>query len=239
MAIQKKFLLRYRGDGHVRFQLPEPCCQAGAANLLTTKLSEIGGIRSVRVYRSQRKLSIRYDESVCGFNHLAVRLYHVVAELEQQGMFETPLADKAKKSILNIGQRLQKTHVGGWFREKYQAGKEPLQAAKIVGKLGVKGPKALIKDPEKATIDFLNDVLVLYLIKTHWTRITQEWLVRPFVHRYEWMALFYMFSYWSAPADPNSYMPGAAAACLAAHRFVFPVQDYPAHGNREPNPQKL
>jgi hypothetical protein len=62
-----------------------------------------------------------------------------------------------------------------------------------VGKIGTKGPKALFKDPEKATIDFLNDVLVLYLIKTHWTRITQEWLVKPIVHRYEWMAVFYLF----------------------------------------------
>ncbi|BBL59340.1 hypothetical protein [Methylomonas koyamae] len=193
MAIQKQFLLRYRGDGHVRFQLPEPACQAEVAKLLAAKLVEIDGVRSARLYRSQRKLSIRYDDAVCGFNQLAIRLSGIVAELEQQGLFETPLADKAKKSILNIGQRLQKTHVGGWFREKYQAGKETLQAAKIVGKLGVKGPKALIKDPEKATIDFLNDVLVLYLIKTHWTRITQEWLVRPFVYRYEWMALFYMF----------------------------------------------
>ncbi|ANE54984.1 hypothetical protein [Methylomonas sp. DH-1] len=193
MAIQKQFLLRYRGDGHVRFQLPEPACQAEVAKLLAAKLVEIDGVRSARLYRSQRKLSIRYDDAVCGFNQLAVRLSRIVTELEQQGLFETPLADKAKKSILNIGQRLQKTHVGGWFREKYQAGKETLQAAKIVGKLGVKGPKALIKDPEKATIDFLNDVLVLYLIKTHWTRITQEWLVRPFVYRYEWMALFYMF----------------------------------------------
>ncbi len=177
----------------MRFQLPEPACQAEVAKLLAAKLVEIDGVRSARLYRSQRKLSIRYDDAVCGFNQLAVRLSRIVTELEQQGLFETPLADKAKKSILNIGQRLQKTHVGGWFREKYQAGKETLQAAKIVGKLGVKGPKALIKDPEKATIDFLNDVLVLYLIKTHWTRITQEWLVRPFVYRYEWMALFYMF----------------------------------------------
>ncbi|TPQ27015.1 hypothetical protein PL263_08110 [Methylomonas sp. EFPC3] len=193
MAIQKQFLLRYRGDGHVRFQLPVSACQAEAARQLTLKLSETGGVRSVRLYRNQRKLSIRYNESVCGFNQLAVCLYRVVAELEQQGLFETPLADKAKKSMLDISQRFKQTRVGGWFREKYQAGRETLQAAKIVGKLGVKGPKALIKDPEKATIDFLNDVLVLYLIKTHWTRITQEWLVRPFVHRYEWMALFYMF----------------------------------------------
>jgi len=193
MAIQKQFLLRYRGDGHVRFQVPESACQAEAARQLVAKLVELDGVRSVRLYRSQRKLSIRYQESGCGFNQLAVRLARIVAELEQQGLFETPLADKAKKSMLNIGQRLRNTHVGGWFREKYQAGRETLQAAKIVGKLGVKGPKALIKDPEKATIDFLNDVLVLYLIKTHWTRITQEWLVRPFVYRYEWMAVFYMF----------------------------------------------
>jgi hypothetical protein len=42
-------------------------------------------------------------------------------------------------------------------------------------------------------IDFFNDILVLFLIKLHWTNITQQWLLKPLKYRYEWMALFYMF----------------------------------------------
>jgi len=194
MAIQKEFVLRYRNDGHVRFQMPSPACQPTVAALISDKLAAVNGVKAVKLYRGQGKLSIRYDEMVCSFSGLATQLFQILAELEQQGHFESkPLAEQAKKSVLGIKKRLKRTRIGGWFNQKYQAGKETVQAAKIIGKLGTKGPKALIKDPEKATIDFLNDVLVLYLIKTHWTRITQEWLVKPIAHRYEWMAVFYMF----------------------------------------------
>lgn len=194
MAIQKEFQLRYRRDGHVRFQVPAPACEQTVAGLLSEKLAAVKGVSSVNLYRGQRKLSIRYDEAALGFIDLAKQLSQILAELEHQGYFEhKPLIEKARKSALGIKKRLKQTRVGTWFSDKFQAGKETLQAAKIVGKLGIKGPKALIKDPEKATLDFLNDVLVLYLIKTHWARITQEWLVKPFVHRYEWMAVFYLF----------------------------------------------
>lgn len=194
MAIQKEFVLRYRNDGHVRFQVPPPACQPIVAALISEKLAVINGVKVVKLYRGQGKLSIRYDEMVCGFSGLATQLFQILAELEQQGHFESkPLVEQAKKSVLGIKKRLKHTRIGGWLNQKYQAGKETVQAAKIIGKLGTNGPKALIKNPEKATIDFLNDVLVLYLIKTHWTRITQEWLVKPIVHRYEWMAVFYMF----------------------------------------------
>ncbi|OAI01822.1 hypothetical protein [Methylomonas methanica] len=194
MAIQKEFVLRYRHDGHVRFQVPTQACQPTVATLISTKLGAIRGVQSVSLYRGQGKLSIRYDQAICGFTSVATQLFQILAELEQQGYFDSkPLAEKAKKSVLGIKMRLKGTRIGGWFNDKYQAGKETVQAAKIIGKVSTKGPKALFKDPEKATIDFLNDVLVLYLIKTHWTRITQEWLVKPIVHRYEWMAVFYMF----------------------------------------------
>ncbi|WP_446810534.1 hypothetical protein ACH50O_02785 [Methylomonas sp. 2BW1-5-20] len=194
MAIQKEFVLRYRHDGHVRFQVPAQACQPAIAALISDKVSVLSGVQSVHLYRGQRKLSIRYDETICGFTSLATQLFRILAELERHGHFESkPLAEQAKKSVLGIKKRWKSTRIGGWFNQKYQAGKETVQAAKIIGKISTKGPKALFKDPEKATIDFLNDVLVLYLIKTHWTRITQEWLVKPIVHRYEWMAVFYMF----------------------------------------------
>lgn len=194
MAIQKEFQLRYRHDGHVRFQVPIRACDAVVAGLLTEKLAAVAGVSSVNLYRNQRKLSIRYNEKTCGFIDLARQLSDILAELEGHGHFESkPLIEKAKKSALGLKKRLKQTAIGSWLKNKFQAGKETVQAATIIGKLGIKGPKALIKDPEKATLDFLNDVLVLYLIKTHWTRITQEWLVRPFVHRYEWLATFYLF----------------------------------------------
>lgn len=191
MAIQKEFLLRYRHDGHVRFQIPSRLCEAAVAKLISDNIAAIDGIYSVRLYRGQQKLSIRYDEYVCDFNLLAKQLSEVLSDLEQQGWFEAKAVVESGK--LRLKNKLNQNRISRWFGEKYQAAQETAQAAKLLGKLGSKGPKALINDPEKAIIDFLNDILVLYLIRVHWTRITQEWLVRPFVYRYEWMAVFYLF----------------------------------------------
>ncbi len=191
MAIQKEFLLRYRHDGHVRFQIPARLCESAVAKLISDHVAAIDGVYSVRLYRGQQKLSIRYDEQSLNFITLARRLSHVLGDLEQQGWFEAKAIVESGKS--GITYRLKQNRISRWFGEKYQAAQETAQAAKLLGKLSTKGPKALINDPEKAIIDFLNDILVLYLIRVHWTRITQEWLVRPFVYRYEWMAVFYLF----------------------------------------------
>jgi hypothetical protein len=193
MAIQQEFLLRYRGDGHVRFQVPQRVCQPAVAELITDKLTAVNGVFAVSLFRGQGKLSIRYDDAVFDFTGLAKQLSLILTELERQGHFESKPVEKAKEVAVGLKKQLKRTAIGNWFGKKYQAGKETLQAAKIVGKLSSKGPKALFKDPEKAAIDFLNDVLVLYLIKTHWTRITQQWLLRPLVYRYEWLAVFYLF----------------------------------------------
>ncbi|WP_347989389.1 hypothetical protein [Methylomonas sp. AM2-LC] len=194
MTIQKEFVLRYRDNEHVRFQIPPRACEKKIAQLLTEQILAIKGVYSVHLYRSQNKLSIRFHSSICTFSELAKQLFQILTELESQGWFESQkqlVLPKPGRSKLK--QRLKSTRISRWFGEKYQAAKETFQAVKIVGKLTTKGPRALIRDPEKATIDFLNDILVLYLIKAHWTRITQEWLVRPFVYRYEWLATFYMF----------------------------------------------
>jgi hypothetical protein len=191
MAIQKEFVLRYRRDGHVRFQIPSRLCEAAVAKLLSDNVVAIDGVYSVRVYRGQKKLSIRYDEQACDFKTLARQLSQVLDKLEQQGWFSANAVVESGKASLK--HKLKQSRVSRWFGEKYQAAQETAQAAKLLGKLGTKGPKALLKDPEKAIIDFLNDILVLYLIRVHWTRITQEWLVRPLVYRYEWMAVFYLF----------------------------------------------
>jgi len=191
MAIQKQFVLRYRDEGHIRFQIPSKLCEAVVAKRLSDQIAAIDGVYSVGLYRGQQKLAIRYNESILDFKSLAQRLFNLLAGLEQEGWFaENAIVESGSHRVV---KKIKQSQVSHWLGEKYQAAKETVQAAKLLGKLSSKGPTALIKDPEKAVIDFLNDVLVLYLIKIHWTRITQEWLVRPFVYRYEWMAVFYLF----------------------------------------------
>jgi hypothetical protein len=56
------------------------------------------------------------------------------------------------------------------------------------------GTRLLARFPvkESTVVEFLNDALVLFLIKLHWHMITQHWLREPWRYRYEWMAAIYM-----------------------------------------------
>jgi hypothetical protein len=120
-------------------------------------------------------------------------LFHLLADLEKKGALKPKPVSKSVLWKEKAKSRLDGFKATRWAKEKFGDAKETVQAAKVIGKLGMKKPTAFMKDPEKAIIDFLNDILVLFLIRLHWNDITQNWLVKPLKYRYEWMALFYMF----------------------------------------------
>jgi len=195
MTIQKEFVLRHHDDGHVRFQIPAQICDAAVAKVVADSILALDGVYRVNLYRGQRKLSIRYQESICDFKVLARQLFDLITELEKQGALQPRPVEKSGR--LSPWKEKVKAKMDGfkltrWAKEKYGNTKETLQAAKIITKMGLRKQNGLLKDPEKTIIDFLNDVLVLYLIRLHWTAITQQWILKPLKHRYEWMALFYM-----------------------------------------------
>ncbi|MGR8940696.1 MAG: hypothetical protein ACU83V_12990 [Gammaproteobacteria bacterium] len=157
---------------------------------MTERLLAVDGVYRVRVYRSQKKLAIRYLETVHDFQSLCKLLFQIVDEVEQEALAEAkPKAVQLAKQ--RVKTRFKNLKVFRWFGNKYEDAKETLQAAKIVTK-GLAKPGKFFKDPEKMAIDFLNDILVLFLIRLHWDHITKEWIPRPFKYRYEWMAVFYM-----------------------------------------------
>lgn len=191
MSIQREIFLRYRAEGHVRFQIPARLCDVHVANALTGKLSGIEGVYRVNLYRRQKKLSIRYHGTVCDFNELAKQLYQLIAELDKQGLLEPQAASEAKPKR-RFRRKLWDLKVAKWANEKYVDVKETFQATRILAKRVSKKPSAFVKDPEKTIINFLNDILVLYLVKIHWHRITQHWILNPVRFRYEWAAVFYL-----------------------------------------------
>jgi len=194
MSIQKEFVLRYRVDGHVRFQIPARVCHVDVAKAITDGISGIAGVYRVNLYRSQQKLSIRFNESVCDFkSSLARQLFDLLADLEKKGALKPKPVSKSALWKEKAKSRLDDFKATRWAKEKFGDAKETVQAAKVITRLGMKKPTAFMKDPEKAIIDFLNDILVLFLIKLHWNEITKNWLIKPLKYRYEWIALFYMF----------------------------------------------
>ena len=193
MSIQKEFVLRYREDGHVRFQIPARICNIDVAKVVTDGISGIDGVYRVNLYRSQQKLSIRFKESVCDFKSVAKQLFDLLTDLEKKGDLKPKPVSKSTLWKEKAKAKLDAFKPTRWAKEKFGDAKETVHAAKVITRLGMKKPTAFMKDPEKTVIDFLNDILVLFLIKLHWNDITQHWLLKPLKYRYEWMALFYMF----------------------------------------------
>jgi hypothetical protein len=196
MSIQKQCVLRHRAEGHVRFQLPAVLCQKGVAENIATKIKAIDGVYRVNFYARQGKVSIRFQETVCDFTQLAKQLFEIFNQLEKSGALIVQTEKKPSvihKLTTKVSEKADNFAATRWIKSKTIEAKETLQAAKIITKLTLKKPNALIKDPEKAIIDFLNDILVLFLIRLHWDHITKLWLLNPFRYRYEWLATFYMF----------------------------------------------
>ena len=54
MTIQKQFILRYREEGHLRFEIPAQFCDAATAKTLTSALLAEEGVYRVSVYRAQK-----------------------------------------------------------------------------------------------------------------------------------------------------------------------------------------
>lgn len=196
MTIQKQCVLRHRADGYVRFQLPVELCRKEIAENVASKIKAIDGVYRVNFYARQQKVSIRFQESACDFTQLVQELFILISELEESGALiiqtekKPTLVDKVSAKISEKADKFAATR---WLKSKTIEAKETLQAAKIVTKLAMKKPNAFVKDPEKAILDFFNDILVLFLIRLHWDHITKLWLVSPFKYRYEWLATFYMF----------------------------------------------
>lgn len=196
MSIQKEFIVRYRAEGHVRFEIPAQLCDKVVSELVVAKILSIEGVFRVDLFRKQRKLSIRYQDVVCGFSQLARQIFQLISELDNKGLLVAQVVNDvsvAKQIKWEVQSNVSDWKVSKWMAEKYNGVKETVLAAKVITKLGLKTPNSFIKDPEKTIIDFLNDVLVLYLIRLHWARITQEWIPRPWTFKSQWAAVFYLF----------------------------------------------
>jgi len=199
MSIQKEIILRYRSAGHLRFALPAALCSAAVALLIERELHGIEGVYRVSLYRRQGKLSIRFFDTVTDVSEVAKQMQHILRKLEKEGVFEVGEAPQSKQHLKKaaITQKLRNSRLGTWAQEKYQEGKETVTALKILAKkTGGKDAPAFLQNPERTAMEFANDILVLYLIKTHWQRIMTQWLPSPWRHRYEWLAVVYMTYLW-------------------------------------------
>ncbi len=191
MDLAKQIIVRYRADGHVRFQLPVALCQPRVAERFAAQLHRIEGVYRVDLSPRQRKLSIRFIEHVCDFRSLAAALHRLINAAD----WAEPAASSAavgETLPAVLRKRLAEFHPVRWVRGKLQETRETVTAMGIVVRREATRQRVLSLANEDTVIQFLNDALVLYLIKLHWHLITQHWIRQPWRYRYEWMAASYM-----------------------------------------------
>jgi len=202
MIVQQQILLRYRSAGHLRFELPLALCAPAVAPLIEGELHRIEGVYRVLLYRGQRKLSIRFFDTVTDVPQVAREMYRILDDLVDEGLVKPhaarrpPPRTQVRHKARPLRDRLRGSRLGIWIRAKVQEGKETAGAIKVLAKGRMKNAPAFLQDPEKAAFEFANDVLVFYLIKTHWHRILYQWLPNPVRHRYEWLAVIYLTYLW-------------------------------------------
>ena len=189
MSILKNTLLRHNSKGYIRLEIPEELCRPSVAPVFKEELNKIQGVYRVFLHRRQRKLSIRYLDTLVDFQSLIQQIAGITGSLEKKGIFTLPSTSQPESRLPGKRSISRPIH---WLKEKIKAGKETVTAAGALLKSNPDKPGRFFKDPEKAAIDFLNDVLVLYLIKRHWHLIMQHWIKQPIQYRYEWLTVFYL-----------------------------------------------
>jgi len=189
MSIQQEITLRYNSDGHARLQIPARLCHESAANLLNEAILNIAGVYRVNLFRNKQKLSIRYIAESLSFQDLMQQLLAIITDAEEKGLFKEKNTPSTAGSLLK--EKLSSWKGTHWAKEKYTETKETAQAVGILAKFGLK-KKDILEHPDSYLIPFFNDILLLFLIKTHWKLITKKWLLAPLKHRYNWIAVFYL-----------------------------------------------
>lgn len=191
-TLAREIVVRYRGIGHVRFTVPAVLCAEPFATSIEESLLRQTGVYRVTLYRRQGKLSVFYDPHACELHDVARCLHGALGALDKL---------KAQESVgASMAQRLRAANPMPWFKAQTERAKTKVEEWRFKAKLlkqiaayhSQVHPWVQNVFSERAVINFLNDLVVFYLIKVHWDLITQKWLKQPFKYRNAWLTSFYL-----------------------------------------------
>lgn len=190
--LAREIVVRYRGTGHVRFAIPALLCAEPFATSIEESLRRLTGVFRVILYRRQGKLSVFYDPYTCELHDVARSLHGALGVLDKLKAQEAAGASMA--------QRLRVANPMPWLKAQTERAKTKVEEwrfkAKLLKQVATYHPQAhpwvQSAFSERAVINFLNDLVVFYLIKVHWDLITQKWLKQPFKYRNAWLTSFYL-----------------------------------------------
>lgn len=185
-ALMREVRVRHRAPGHVRFDLPAALCVPGAAEMLERALRRVEGVYRVTLFAGMGKLSIRWAEEVCTLAQVVHALGGAV-EAVADGVAATP--EPAPQGLV---ERLKASGPVARLRERYRDLKAKAVVLNQIMAIKTGGKVAMPFDAKDWALHFANDLVVYYLIRTHWDRIMRQWLPQPWTYRYQWATVVYL-----------------------------------------------
>lgn len=189
-TLARRIVVRHKEDGHLRLELPPELTGPAARAHLEAGLRRRPGVWRVG-FEPQRRLSIRFEPLQCSLADVARDLRSLLADLPAESATPAHSATPAVDPLAQFRQRFEST--ARQIRTRIDRVLEQLRGPGIPGSLQSRLQPALQNAlTEQAAINFLNDVLVFYLIKVHWDLITKRWMKDPLAHADAWLATFYL-----------------------------------------------
>lgn len=180
--LASRIVVCHREPGFLRLELPAELCTAARAEALERGSAALAGVRSAAVDRGWRRISLRHDPAVLGTAQLARQLAGLIDTLPDE--VEAEAAPTAVPEPAGGG--LQP------LLDRVRAALPPADAAPP-GSLQARVLPVLDSAlNEKAILNFINDIVVFYLVRVHWDLITKQWLKQPLAHSNAWMTTFYL-----------------------------------------------
>jgi hypothetical protein len=190
--LSRLIAVRHKEPGHLRLELPPALAGPVVLAHLDVGLRQRTGVYRVTFEPEGRRLSIRFEPQQCGLHDVARQLRGLLDDLPAEAVTEStapppphdPLATTrraiergAREVSTRVHRAIDKLRQPGAPEGSLQARLQPILKSALT---------------EKASINFLNDVLMFYLIKVHWDLITKRWMKDPVRHADAWLTTFYL-----------------------------------------------
>ena len=174
--LARRIVVLQRGAGFLSLELPHELQRRDVGQHIEQHLAAITGILAAAVDPNGRQLSIRFSAASLSTAQVARAVFSALNDLpptEASRPQNTtpglqPLLDKLKTLLTPATPP-----VAGSLQARFQ----PLVESALT---------------EKAIINFFNDIVAFYLIRTHWDLISKRWLQHPIAHSNAWLTVFYL-----------------------------------------------
>ena len=174
--LARRIVVLQRGAGFLSLELPHELQRRDVGQHIEQHLAAIAGILAAAVDPDGRRLSIRFAAASLSTAQVARAEFSALNDLpptEASRPQNTtpglqPLLDKLKTLLTPATPP-----VAGSLQARFQ----PLVESALT---------------EKAIINFFNDIVAFYLIRTHWDLISKRWLQHPIAHSNAWLTVFYL-----------------------------------------------